>query len=129
MGKKKQEPAKAAAPAAKPVAPGAAAAMPASTIKRGPMNGLMQDWKLTVDKVIEHAYLNHGNQEIVTRTVEGPIVRSTSPISTTARGSAPTRCWRTVCRKATASPRLRGTPRATSRPGTARCASALCCTR
>ena len=84
MGKKKPEPAKASAPAAKPaaaaapVAPGVATAMPgASTIKRGPMNGMMQDWKLTVDKVIEHAYLNHGQQEIVTRTVEGPIVRST----------------------------------------------------
>ena len=74
MGKKKPEPAKAATPAA----PGVATAMPAaSTIKRGPMNGMMQDWKLTVDKVIEHAYLNHGHQEIVTRTVEGPIVRST----------------------------------------------------
>ncbi len=41
------------------------------------MNGLMQDWKLTVDKVIEHAHLNHGLREIVTRSVEGPIVRST----------------------------------------------------
>ena len=44
---------------------------------RGPMNGMMQDWKLTVDKVIEHAHFNHGGREIVTRTVEGPIVRST----------------------------------------------------
>jgi len=84
MGKKKPEPAKASAPAAKPAAPaapaapGVATARPAaSTIKRGPMNGMMQDWKLTVDKVIAHAYLNHGHQEIVTRTVEGPIVRST----------------------------------------------------
>ena len=69
--------AKPAAPAA-PVAPGVASAMPAaSTIKRGPMHGLMQDWKLTVDKVIEHAHQNHGHREIVTRTVEGPIVRST----------------------------------------------------
>ena len=76
---KKAEPAKAApAPAAAPVAPGVATAMPAaSTIKRGPMNGLMQDWKLTVDKVIDHAFQNHGQREIVTRTVEGPIVRST----------------------------------------------------
>jgi acyl-CoA synthetase (AMP-forming)/AMP-acid ligase II len=66
------------APAAAPVAPGVASAMPkASTIVRGPMNGMMQDWKLTVDKVIEHAHFNHGNREIVTRTVEGPIVRST----------------------------------------------------
>jgi fatty-acyl-CoA synthase len=48
-----------------------------NTIPRGPMNGLMQDWKLTVDKVIEHAHFNHGSREIVTRSVEGPIVRST----------------------------------------------------
>jgi fatty-acyl-CoA synthase len=74
---KKAEPAKASAPGA-PVAPGVASAMPAaSTIKRGPMDGMMQDWKLTVDKVIDHAFQNHGQREIVTRTVEGPIVRST----------------------------------------------------
>ncbi len=76
MGKnkseKKAEPAKPAAPAA----PGVASAMP-KPLPRGPMNGLMQDWKLTVDKVIEHAHFNHGSREIVTRTVEGPIVRST----------------------------------------------------
>jgi len=41
------------------------------------MQGLMQDWKLTVDKILEHAHQNHGHQEIVARTVEGPIVRST----------------------------------------------------
>ncbi len=70
--KKQAEPAKAAAP----VAPGVASAMPAP-LKRGPMEGMMQDWPLTVDKIITHAYLNHGHQEIVTRTVEGPIVRST----------------------------------------------------
>jgi fatty-acyl-CoA synthase len=76
FGKSKQQ----AAPAAKapPAAPGVATAMPATgTIQRGPMKGLMQDWKLTVDKILEHAHLNHGHQEIVTRTVEGPIVRST----------------------------------------------------
>src|SRR5262245_48953518 len=58
--------------AAMPGAPGIVAAMP-----RGPMNGLMQDWKLTVNKVIEHAHQNHGSREIITRTVEGPIVRLT----------------------------------------------------
>jgi len=75
MGKNKGDKKPAAAPAA-PVAPGVASAMPAP-IKRGPMNGLMQEWPLTVDKVIEHAFQNHGQREIVTRTVEGPIVRST----------------------------------------------------
>ncbi|MEL6258864.1 MAG: long-chain-fatty-acid--CoA ligase, partial [Pseudomonadota bacterium] len=38
------------------------------------MLGIMQDWPLTVDKIIDHAALNHGSRELVTRTVEGPIV-------------------------------------------------------
>jgi len=76
LGKSKQ-----AAPAKKgtptmPVAPGVASAVP-SPVPKGPMPGLMQDWKLTVDKILEHAHQNHGHQEIVARTVEGPIVRST----------------------------------------------------
>src|SRR5262245_42972469 len=78
FGKNKPEPAKAAAAPAKPVAPGVASAVPAAaSIPRGWMTGQMQDWKLTVNKVIEHAHQNHGTREIVTRTVEGPIVRST----------------------------------------------------
>jgi fatty-acyl-CoA synthase len=74
MGKNKGD--KKPAAAAAPVAPGVASAMP-KPMARGPMEGLMQDWKLTVDKVIDHAFQNHGQREIVTRTVEGPIVRST----------------------------------------------------
>jgi fatty-acyl-CoA synthase len=65
MGKGKDK--KQTAPA-KPVAPG---------VPRGPLTGMMQDWPLTVDKILTHAYVNHGHQEIVTRSVEGPIVRST----------------------------------------------------
>ncbi len=41
------------------------------------MKGLMQEWPLTVDKIIDHARINHGDREIVTRSVEGPIVRTT----------------------------------------------------
>ncbi|MCI4643796.1 MAG: long-chain fatty acid--CoA ligase, partial [Hyphomonadaceae bacterium] len=41
------------------------------------MQGIMQDWSLTVDKVLNHAAANHGGREIVTRSVEGPIVRTT----------------------------------------------------
>ncbi len=41
------------------------------------MLGLMQDWPLTVDKLIDHAAIRHGSREIVTRSVEGPIVRTT----------------------------------------------------
>lgn len=41
------------------------------------MLGLMQNWQLTVDKLIEHAKINHTNREVVTRSIEGPIVRTT----------------------------------------------------
>ncbi len=41
------------------------------------MLGLMQDWPLTVDKILDHAKAWHGDREIVTRSVEGPIVRTT----------------------------------------------------
>ena len=41
------------------------------------MLGLMQDWPLTVDKILDHAADWHGAREVVTRSVEGPIVRTT----------------------------------------------------
>ena len=41
------------------------------------MKGLMQDWPLLCHKLIDHAALNHGKREIVSRSVEGPIVRTT----------------------------------------------------
>ncbi len=41
------------------------------------MLGLMQSWPLTVDKILDHAKQWHGQREIVTRSVEGPIVRGT----------------------------------------------------
>jgi fatty-acyl-CoA synthase len=40
------------------------------------MLGLMQNWPLTVDKILDHANNWHGDREIVSRSVEGPIVRS-----------------------------------------------------
>ena len=40
------------------------------------MLGLMQDWPLLCHKIIEHAAKYHGIQEIVTRSVEGPIHRT-----------------------------------------------------
>ncbi len=39
--------------------------------------GLMQDWPMTIDKVINHALAVYPYQEIVTRSVAGPIVRKT----------------------------------------------------
>lgn len=41
------------------------------------MLGLMQDWPLTVDRILDHAKTWHGGREVVTRSVEGPIVRTT----------------------------------------------------
>jgi fatty-acyl-CoA synthase len=41
------------------------------------MLGLMQNWPLTVDKILDHAAKWHAGGEVVTRSVEGPIVRST----------------------------------------------------
>ena len=79
LGKNKGEPAKtdaAAKPAGAAPAP-ASKIVPATSIPRGPMMGRMQDWQLTVDKVMDHAYANHSHREIVTRSVEGPIVRET----------------------------------------------------
>ncbi len=41
------------------------------------MNGLMMDRPLLISSLIEHAARNHHDQEIVSRTVEGPIHRCT----------------------------------------------------
>jgi fatty-acyl-CoA synthase len=38
---------------------------------------MMQGWPLTVDKILDHAAERHGARELVSRTVEGPIVRTT----------------------------------------------------
>ena len=40
------------------------------------MLGLMQDYPLLVQTIIDHAALNHGDREMVTRSIEGPIRRS-----------------------------------------------------
>ena len=41
------------------------------------MKGLMQDWPLLVHRVLDHASNWHGEREIVSRSVEGPIHRET----------------------------------------------------
>ena len=41
------------------------------------MLGLMQDWPLTVDRILDHAALRHGDKEVVTRELAGPVVRTT----------------------------------------------------
>ena len=40
------------------------------------MRGLMQDWPLLCHRIIDHAAKVHGNREVVTRSVEGPIHRT-----------------------------------------------------
>ena len=41
------------------------------------MKGLMQDWPLRVSSILDHAARFHGEREVVSRSVEGPIVRTT----------------------------------------------------
>ncbi|ABD89816.1 fatty-acid--CoA ligase [Rhodopseudomonas palustris] len=40
------------------------------------MRGLMQDWPLLCHRIIDHAAMIHGEREVVTRSVEGPIHRT-----------------------------------------------------
>ncbi|MFP1631715.1 long-chain-fatty-acid--CoA ligase [Zhengella sp. ZM62] len=41
------------------------------------MLGLMQDWPLTCSRILDQAARQHGKQEVVTRSIEGPIVTTT----------------------------------------------------
>ncbi|MFT5140084.1 MAG: acyl-CoA synthetase (AMP-forming)/AMP-acid ligase II [Lysobacterales bacterium] len=41
------------------------------------MFGLMQDYPLLVHTILDHAAVNHGERELVTRSIEGPIRRCT----------------------------------------------------
>ncbi len=40
------------------------------------MRGLMQDWPLLCHKVLDHAATQHGDREVISRSVEGPIHRT-----------------------------------------------------
>ena len=40
------------------------------------MLGLMQDWPLLCHKILDYSARQHGDREVVSRSVEGPIVRS-----------------------------------------------------
>src|SRR6188472_3681857 len=40
------------------------------------MLGLMQDWPLLCHRIIDHAAIQHGNREVVTRSIEGPVHRT-----------------------------------------------------
>src|SRR6478752_5784974 len=42
-----------------------------------PMLGLMQDWPLLCHRVIDHADKQHGDRTVVSRSVEGPLHRTT----------------------------------------------------
>ncbi|MEP9397113.1 long-chain-fatty-acid--CoA ligase [Mesorhizobium sp. KR2-14] len=41
------------------------------------MLGLMQEWPLLCHKILDHAGIQHPHREVVSRSVEGPIVRTT----------------------------------------------------
>jgi len=54
------------------------AAKPQIRGKKGDdLHGLMQHWPLTVDRILDHAARWHGAREIVTRSIDGPLVRTT----------------------------------------------------
>ena len=40
------------------------------------MRGLMQDWPMLCHRIIDHAAMVHGEREVVTRSIEGPIHRT-----------------------------------------------------
>jgi fatty-acyl-CoA synthase len=41
------------------------------------MRGLMQDWPLLCHRIIDHAAIQHGAREVVSRSIEGPLHRTT----------------------------------------------------
>ncbi len=41
------------------------------------MEGLMQDWPLRLHRLLDHAAIQHGGREVVSRAIEGPIHRTT----------------------------------------------------
>ncbi|MCP4560075.1 MAG: long-chain-fatty-acid--CoA ligase [Bosea sp.] len=41
------------------------------------MLGLMQNWPLLIHRIIDHAAIQHGTREVVSRSVEGPLRRTT----------------------------------------------------
>jgi len=41
------------------------------------MLGLMQEWPLLCHKILDHAGIQHPHREVVSRSVEGPVVRTT----------------------------------------------------
>src|SRR5580698_7577756 len=54
------------------------------TTGRNAMLGLMQDWPLLCHRIIDHAALNHGGRQVISRSVEGPI-HTTNYIEVRAR--------------------------------------------
>ena len=53
------------------------------------MLGLMQDWPLLCTSIIDHAATQHGDREVISRSVEGPIHRTTLRRSAPAPGGSP----------------------------------------
>jgi acyl-CoA synthetase (AMP-forming)/AMP-acid ligase II len=41
------------------------------------MKGLMQDWPLTCNRIIDHAAIQYPDRKVISRSVEGPIVETT----------------------------------------------------
>ena len=94
------------------------------------MLGLMQDWPLLCHRIIDHAAIYHGERKVITRSVEGPIVRDQLRRDPRRARSRWRSGWRrTASSSATGWRRWPGTPGGTWRPGTASWASARSTTR
>ena len=94
------------------------------------MNGLMMQWPLLISSLLVHAERHHGEQEIVSRRVEGDIHRTTfRELAARSRRMANALARPRRARAATASRRWPGTATATSSSTTRSRARARCCTR
>ena len=88
------------------------------------MLGLMQDWQLLCHRILDHAAIYHGERQVITRSVEGPI-HTTNYADLRERAlRVAQRLERTASSSATAWRRWPGIPGGTSKPGTASWASA-----
>ena len=110
--------ARAPEPVAVDAAPPAAAALSlianAFTIRRDTMNGLMMQQPLLISSLLMHAERHHGEQEIVSRRVEGDMHRNTyRELAARSRRMANALAALRRQARATASPRWPGTATAT----------------
>ena len=68
------------------------------------MQGLMQAWPLTLNRIIEHAAKWHGDREVLSRRPDGPLSVPPMPRSRWRPGAFPRRSYRSESCRGIASP-------------------------